>query len=96
MEQISWFDLELTNGILTDNIKEKALKIFNSWKNNGVQKLPEQRIAKWRPKKNVALVTATEDILKLYKQLENQMVMNLPGNVTFLFENETVLRLRIE
>lgn len=69
--------------------------IFNNWKEQGIKKIPEQKLTKWRPKQNAVLITKIEHLQKLFQKLNDTTEMKLPKNLTLLFETDSVLRVQI-
>ena len=97
MEHIIWFDLEITDGIIDLDIKQKAVNIFNSWKKKGVWLMGEQKISQWRPRNNVALVTNLKDLHELCLGIDEKEMSELKiTNDMILFETNSVLRLSFE
>ena len=97
MEQVIWFDLEVTDGIINPDIKRKAIGIFNFWKKEGIYLIGEQKISKWRPSKNIALITNVKDLYGLYNEInEGDTAEAKFTNNTLLFETKSVLRFSFE
>lgn len=57
----------------------------------------DQKISKWRPKNNIALITNMKDLHELYFEIDEKEVKK-PNftNEMILFETNSVLRLSFE
>ena len=95
MKNVKWFDLEITDGIIDMDIKKKAIGIFKYWKYSKMIILGKQRTTSWRPKSNIVLITALKDFFQLSNLLEKDTV-ETTATTKIVFENESVLRFRIE
>lgn len=95
MKHIKWFDLEISDGIMNSDIKEMTLCIFKCWKNSKISITGKQKLTEWRPKYSVALVTTLEELRQLYNRLKNEDQDLNDYNMSVLYEDESVLRVRI-
>lgn len=95
MEHIKWFDLEITDGTMNAEIKKKAIYIFKCWKSSRILATEGQKVHRWRPKHNIALITTTDDLLELFQLLEKKDEDISNFTVEILFENESVLRVQM-
>ena len=71
---------------------KRAILLFTHWsRKETISKgniLPTQRLNKWRPKGNIALITSKKDLLKLTECFTEC------ANFIILFSNENVLRVK--
>ena len=88
------FDLEITDGKVTKQIKHNAMKLFSHWyKKRYISMknlLPGQKLNKWRPKDGIAIITCSEKLFKLTCDLSESVLDH-----EILFEFENVLRVKI-
>ena len=92
------FDLQILDSNITTEISRDASIVFAHWPtSNTIDKSmlgPSQKVTKWRPTHNVALITDTKDLSTLAKKISNESARN-PTIKCFhvVFQYENVLRL---
>ena len=98
--QFKWFDLEITDGKITAEIRRKAVEIFRYWKDINVVTQGKQRLTKWRPSNSLTLISNKNDFNELHDFIAEMYISSqnrLPNRTTsLLFESESVLRFIIE
>ena len=93
------FDLEILDSNITTKISRDAGIVFSHWPGaNVIDKSilgPSQAVKKWRPSKNIALISNAQDlslltgeIMKIYKKNENIKSFQV------LFQYDNILRLK--
>ena len=92
------FDLQILDSNITTEISRDASIVFAHWPtSNTVDKSilgPSQRITKWRPTHNVALISDTKDLSSLARRMPNEFVKNLKIDCFHvIFQYENILRL---
>lgn len=95
------FDVEILDSRITSEIARDVSVVFAHWPGteifDGNLLRQGQRISKWRPKQNVALITNTMDLRFLAREMPKHYLKN--DNITafkVMFQHENVLRLCVQ
>ena len=98
MEHIKWFDLELLGeDCIDDEIKSMVISIFRYWRTEEIIIINQQKIKKWRPKRNVALLTNRLDLFELFRIIAAKTETKSDfSNFSTVFQTPSVLRLKIQ
>ena len=89
---VKTFDLELLDSNVTPELIYEAKTLFASWIGNGrISTLyPSQKLSKWRPQGNIALITNRYDFEQMARSAERSQ--DILFETVFLFDN--ILRLQ--
>ena len=83
------------DGDIDEAITRDAIVLFTVWANKKIINtgdiLPSQRITKWRPTKNIAIITTKVDLRKILVNLNT----SVPMCFSVLFQDRNVLRLKL-